>query len=60
MKTSSCIEQEVNQIRLQIYEKTKDMTPSQLTEYYKRNTEDTIKRYGFTVVESAKDNGARS
>ena len=31
MRTISPIEQEVNQIRLQVYEKTKDMSPAQLT-----------------------------
>ena len=30
MKTTSKIEQEVNQIRLAIYEKIKDMTPAQV------------------------------
>jgi hypothetical protein len=33
MKTISKVEQEVNQIRLKIYEKAKDMTPAELTEY---------------------------
>jgi beta-lactam-binding protein with PASTA domain len=50
MKMPNTIEQEINQIRLQIYEQTKDMTPAQLTEYYKQSTEDTIKEYGFKVV----------
>ncbi len=54
MKTTSTIEQEVNQIRLTIYEKTKDMTPEQLTEYYRQNTDATIKKYGFRVVHNAK------
>ena len=54
MKTISKIEQEVNQIRRQIYEKTKDMNPSQLTEYYKQSTEATINKYGFKIVVSAK------
>ena len=53
MKTISPIEQEVNQIRLKIYDKTKDMTPEQLTEYYKQSTEATVKKYGFKVVASA-------
>ena len=53
MKPNNIIEQEINQIRLEIYEQTKDMTPSQLTEYYKKNTEDTIKKYGFKVVANA-------
>jgi hypothetical protein len=55
MKTPDTIEHEVNQIRLAIYEKTKDMTPAQLTEYYKKSTESTIKKYGFKVIASAKD-----
>jgi hypothetical protein len=55
MKTTSKIEQEVNKIRLQIYEKTKDMTPSQLTEYYRRSGEASAQKYGFKIVESAKE-----
>jgi hypothetical protein len=55
MKTADTIEQEVNQIRLVIYEKTKDMTPAQLTDYYKQNTEATIIKYGFKTVASAKE-----
>jgi len=56
MNTISKIEQEVNKIRLNIYEKTKDMTPAQLSEYYRQSTEDTIKKYGFKVVASARTN----
>jgi hypothetical protein len=55
MKTISPIEQEVNQIRLAIYEKIKDMTPAQVTEYYRNNTEATIQKYGLKVIESAKE-----
>ena len=55
MKTISRVEQEVNQIRLAIYEKTKDMTPAELTEYYKQSTEATIIKYGFKVIASAKE-----
>ena len=55
MKTNKTAEQKINEIRLKIYEKTKDMTPEQLTEYYKQSTEATIKKYGFKVVASAKD-----
>ncbi|MCL1865720.1 MAG: hypothetical protein FWF73_07920 [Spirochaetes bacterium] len=55
MKAPNSIEQEINQIRLVIYEKTKDMTPSQLTEYYKQSTENMIKKYGFKVIASAKE-----
>lgn len=39
MKTPDTIEQEVDNIRLEIYEKTKNMTPAQLTEYYRKSGE---------------------
>jgi len=55
MKAISPIEQEVNEIRLRIYEKTKEMSPAQLTEYYRQSTEATIKKYGFQVIASAKN-----
>ena len=55
MKTADTIEQEVNQIRLKIFEKTKDMTPSQLTEYYKKSGEASSKKYGFTIIANAKE-----
>ena len=53
MKTISPIEQEVNLIRLAIYEKIKDMSPAQVTEYYRKSGEATAKKYGFKIVESA-------
>jgi len=55
MKTISPIEQEVNQIRLAIYEKIKDMTPAQVTDYYRRSGEATAKKYGFKIIESARE-----
>jgi hypothetical protein len=55
MNSIKTVEQEVNQIRLSIYEETKNMNPMQLTEYYKKNTDAAIKKYGFRVVASAKD-----
>jgi hypothetical protein len=54
-KTPDTIEPEVNQIRLEIYEKTKDMTPSQLTEYYRKSGEASAKKYGFKIIANAKD-----
>jgi hypothetical protein len=51
MSVISKIEEEVEQIRLAIYEKTKHMTPAEHTEYYKRNTEELVKQYGFTVID---------
>ena len=55
MRTLSPIEQEVNQIRLKIHEKTKDMTPEQLTEYYRKSGEISSKKYGFKIVASTKE-----
>ena len=46
------IEQEVNEIRIRIYEKTKDMTPEQIVEYYKQSTADVIRKYRLRVVAS--------
>ena len=40
----------VNNIRLAIYEETKNMTPAELNEYYRKSTEATIKEYGFKTV----------
>ncbi|MDR1319847.1 MAG: hypothetical protein LBK56_00225 [Gracilibacteraceae bacterium] len=56
MKNSNVIEQEINQIRLNIYEKTKDMTPQQLTEYYRKSGEASAQKYGFKLLESARHN----
>jgi hypothetical protein len=53
MKTTNTIEQEVNQIRLRIYEKTKNMTPEQLTAYYQKSGEDSAKKYGFRIIAGA-------
>ena len=53
MKTINSIEHEVNNIRLAIYEKIKDMTPAQVTEYYRKSGEATAKKYGFKIIESA-------
>ena len=55
MKTANTIEEEVNQIRLRIYKKTKNMTPAQLTEYYKKSGEDSAKKYGFRIIARANE-----
>ena len=54
MKTISKIEQEVNQIRLAIYEKTKDMTPVQRAERTNKIAEAVAQKYSFKIVQSAK------
>jgi hypothetical protein len=55
MKTISPIEQEVNQIRLAIYEKTKDMTPAQRAERTNKIAEAAAQKYGFKIITSAKE-----
>ena len=52
MKTYKTIEQEVSQIRLIIYEETKDMTPDQYTERVRKIGEKAAKKYGFQRVAS--------
>ena len=55
MKTPNTIEQEINKIRLQIYEETKDMTPAQRAERVNKIGEAAAKKYGFQRVASAKE-----
>ena len=47
------IEREINKIRLEIHEGTKDMTPRQLSEYYRKSGEAAAKKYGFRRARSA-------
>jgi len=59
MKTISKIEQEINQIRLAIYEETKDLTPAQRAERTNRIAEAAAQEYGFKIVESASDHAVQ-
>jgi hypothetical protein len=54
-KTPDTIEQEVNQIRLKIYEETKDMTLEQRNERLSKIVVAAQKEYGFRRVANAKD-----
>jgi len=56
MKTPNTIEQDINKIRLAIYEETKDMTPAQRAERVNKIGEAAAKKYGFKIVASAKEN----
>ena len=55
MKAPNTIEQEINQIRLRIYEETKDMTIQERVERINRIGETAAKKYGFKRVASAKE-----
>ena len=59
MKTISKIEQEVNQIRLQIYEETKDLTPEQNRDRLNKIGEEAARKYGFQRVANANTNHAQ-
>ena len=50
MKTPNTIEDEIDQIRLKIYEETKDMTSAQITDYYSKSTEAAFNRIGYKRV----------
>ena len=60
MKTFKTVEQEVNQIRLKIYEETKDLTPEQYTERVRKIGEATAKKYGFQRIVSAREKNTAS
>ena len=47
------IEKDINRIRLEIYEETKEMTPEQRVEHTRKATDETIKKYGFKVIDKA-------
>ena len=54
MKTYySKIEEELDQIRLKIYEETKDLTPEQLAECDRKKNEEYRRKYNFKYVENA-------
>ena len=55
MKTINKIEQEINQIRLRIYEETKNMTPAQRVERVNKIGEAAAKKYGFKRIASARE-----
>ena len=52
MMKNNPIEQDLNRIRLEIYNETKGMTPEQRVEHTRKVTEGTVKKYNFKVVKS--------
>ena len=55
MKNYKTVEHEVNQIRLEIYEETKDMTPEQRKERLSRIVAAAQKEFGFKRIANAKE-----
>jgi hypothetical protein len=54
-QTSKTIEQELNKIRLEIYEETKDMPLEQRNERLSKIVDAAQKEYGFRRIANAKD-----
>ena len=50
MRKPDTILDEIHEIRRQIYEETKDMTPEEHSEYYRQKTDPIIKEYGMKLV----------
>ena len=55
MRAPNTIEHEINQIRLRIYEETKNMTVEERVNRVNRIGEAAAKKYGFKVVASARE-----
>jgi len=55
MKRPNNIEAELNAIRVQIYEETKGMSPSEMTAYLKAQTAPLHEKYGIRPVSLRQD-----
>jgi hypothetical protein len=55
MKKTNTIEDEIDRIRLRIYEETKDMAPQERVDRVNRIGEAAAKKYGFKRIVRAKD-----
>lgn len=54
MKTPNTIEREINNVRLRIYEETRDLSVEQRVNRVNQIAEDAAKKYGFKIIASAK------
>jgi len=55
MRTPDTIEQDINRIRLAIFEETKHLTTEQRIERTNKIAEDAARKYGFTFVRHAQE-----
>ena len=55
MKKPNTIEQEINHIRLQIYEETKNMTPQERADRVNKIGEAAAQKYGFKIAWNAEE-----
>ena len=56
MKTPDTIEEDIDRIRLEIHEETKDMTPGQITDYYRKSADAFVKKMGYKFVPGSSQN----
>jgi len=54
MRTEDTILDEIHEIRRQIYEEIKNMTPEEVSEYYRKATRPIIEEYGMKLASHAK------
>ncbi|MDR1871158.1 MAG: hypothetical protein LBS60_04400 [Deltaproteobacteria bacterium] len=52
MATVNMIEDEIDKIRLEIYEIIKDMSAEEMSAYFQKRGEEAAKKYGFKIVKS--------
>ena len=57
MKKLDTIEDEIDRIRLNIYEKTKNMTIAQRVQHTNKSAEAVVARYGYKFVPSTRHKG---
>ena len=55
MRTISDVEHEIDRIRLEIYEETKDLTREQRIERTNKIAESAAKKFGFKIIANAKE-----
>jgi hypothetical protein len=57
MKINNSIDDEINKIRIDLYEKTKNMSLEEFQDYFSTRAEVTAKKYGFTIAKPLESKG---
>jgi uncharacterized protein YneR len=50
MRKLNTIEDELNRIRVEIYEETKHMTTEEIVDYFRKYGEEAAQKYGFSIA----------
>jgi len=59
VKKPNTIEDEIDRIRLEIYEETKHMTDAEYVAYIRKSAEEGVARYDYKLVPSTKHKGCQ-